>query len=108
MGESKVVAVREALDHPQILGTNRHIMCGMMDVSKTQWNEKEKSLIFNASVVEGEEMIITTILPKDRALRPTSISGEGVDTTFSDSGKVLKISIKSPKSLDVQITLGFE
>ena len=43
-GEAQVYSVKQVENHPLILGTNRHAMCGMMELSNTNWDSKNKNI----------------------------------------------------------------
>lgn len=53
-GEVRMLSVREVLDHPQVLSTNRHLMQGYVDLENVNWNAGEKRLSGVAKVVGGE------------------------------------------------------
>lgn len=106
-GESKVVSVREALDHPQVIGTNRHIMCGMMELSETSWDSAKKTLSFNAAVIGGEEMVITIIVPEAGDFKASGVEGEGLDTSITTSDRIVKVLARSDENHKGKITLRF-
>ncbi len=62
-GEARVFSVRKALDRPQIIGTSRHIMCGMMELSDVKWDAKKMELSFTADLVKGEPLTVTIACP---------------------------------------------
>lgn len=53
-GEARMYSVREALDHPQVLSTNRHLMQGYVDLIDVKWVAKAKQLSGVAKVVGNE------------------------------------------------------
>jgi hypothetical protein len=53
-GEARMMAVREAVDHPQLLATDRHLMQGLVDVLGCRWNEAQRQLQGVSAVVAGE------------------------------------------------------
>ncbi len=53
-GEARMFSVREALDHPQVLSTSRHLMQGYLDLSNVEWNPTTRQLRGVAKVVGGE------------------------------------------------------
>lgn len=73
--EVLVFSVREVLDRPQVLSTNRHITQGMMELSDVVWNAGAKALTGTAEVVGGEPFILTVACNGLRALKCSA--GEG-------------------------------
>lgn len=57
-GEAKMFSVREVMDYPQVLSTNRHLMQGYVDLENVKWNPKEKQLSGTAKVIGGEPFCI--------------------------------------------------
>jgi hypothetical protein len=53
-GEARMYSVREVLDHPQVLSTNRHLMQGYLDLANVKWDAPGKQLTGVAKVVGGE------------------------------------------------------
>ena len=53
-GEARMFSVREVLNYPQILSTNRHLMQGYVDLEKVKWDVSKKQLSGIAKVVGGE------------------------------------------------------
>ena len=53
-GEARMMAVREAVDHPQLLATDRHLMQGYVDVLGCQWKADKMQLQGVSAVVAGE------------------------------------------------------
>jgi len=53
-GEARMYSVREVLDHPQVLSTNRHLMQGYVDLADVKWDPAKKTLAGVAKVVGGE------------------------------------------------------
>jgi hypothetical protein len=53
-GEARMMSVREAVDHPQILATDRHLMQGYVDVLGCTWNAAKSQLQGVSAVVGGE------------------------------------------------------
>ena len=53
-GEARMYSVREVLDHPQVLSTNRHLMQGYVDLANVNWDSGKTRLSGVAKVVGGE------------------------------------------------------
>ncbi len=53
-GEARMLSVREKLNHPQVLSTNRHIMQGYLDMENVTWNTKKKELSGTSQVIAND------------------------------------------------------
>ena len=61
-GEARMMSVRECLDRPQVLSTNRHIMQGYLDLVRVEWNEDRTTLTGVSKVVGGDPYVISLAL----------------------------------------------
>jgi len=107
-GEARVFALREALGRPQVIGTNRHIMCGLMELKNPTWDDKEKILGFEVLVIGGEEMVVTIALPESSGFKPQKVEGKGLEVSFSCSGDTVKVSAKSGTNHQGKIHMKFQ
>ena len=73
-GEARMYSVREVLDHPQILSTNRHLMQGYVDLANVKWDGKKKQLSGVAKVVGGEPF---RIVLAGNGSKPGKVSADG-------------------------------
>jgi hypothetical protein len=94
--ESDVYAFHKALNRPQIIGTSRHIMCGMMELSEISWDSDEKTLSFIADLPEGEAMDIFIAVPKDFNL--VKASAEDAISSFKEEDGLIILNIESGKT----------
>ena len=97
-GEARVYSVKHLEDHPQILGTNRHIMCGMMELSKTNWDRKNKTLGFTADLIAGETMSITIAAPEGTKYRAVAVKSDTAKVSFKQTGQYVRVSASSEKN----------
>lgn len=105
--EARVYAVRAVEDHPQIIGTNRHIMCGMMEIADTGWDSTANALSFTAAVIGGETMVVTLALPEGGAFTPQAAEGEGLSVSFEQEGNYLKVLADTEENHTGRITITF-
>jgi len=61
-GEARMFSVREVLDYPQVLSTNRHLMQGYVDLVNVKWDFAKKQLSGIAKVVGGEPFHVVLAL----------------------------------------------
>jgi alpha-galactosidase len=55
----QVLCLRERVDHPQLLATNRHVSCGGVDLLDVQWNGNMLSGV-TRGVIDGIGMVYVT------------------------------------------------
>jgi hypothetical protein len=53
-GEARMMAVREVIEVPQVLATDRHLMQGLVDLSEVAWDARTRTLSGVSLVVGGE------------------------------------------------------
>lgn len=58
-GEVAMVSLRRALDRPQVVSTNRHLMQGMVECHDVKWSPKKKTMSGAVDVVGGEDFVLT-------------------------------------------------
>lgn len=58
-GEAKMLSVREKVEYPQLLSTDRHLMQGMIETRDIKWNPETLEVTGKVKLVQGEEMNLT-------------------------------------------------
>jgi hypothetical protein len=106
-GEALVFAIKEVENHPQIIGTNRHVMCGLMELSNTNWDERKKKLQFTADLIGGETMDITIAVPEGANYKTVAVKSDTSKVTFEQDGQYVRISASSEKNGKSNIELFF-
>lgn len=77
--DSRVVAVRRARPHPQILGTDMHLTMGGVDVPEAAWNAGELTLSGIAARVPGAQGTVFVRVPDGyEPVEAGLMRGEGV------------------------------
>ncbi len=105
-GEARQIALREKLEHPQVLSTDRHLMQGYLELSDIAWQASEKSLSGTADLVAGEPMTITL------ALNGHVLSGVDSDAPWAEFSEVptglVRLRLSAPEGGAVQWKVRFE
>ena len=57
-GEARMLSVREKLEHPRIISTDRHIMQGYLDVTATSWDPETKTLSGRSKLIGNDPFVI--------------------------------------------------
>lgn len=95
-GEALIYSVKELENGPLVIGTNRHVMCGMFEITDEKWENQSQTFTFNASLIGDETMKVKIYLPKsDNGLIVDSISSDSSNSTFSVDGDYLTISLSN-------------
>jgi hypothetical protein len=106
--ETNVYAFHEILERPQIIGTNRHVMCGMMELKSINWDDSDHILSFEADIIEDETMVVYLVMPADFKIKKTEASG--AKTTIINENGIITLRIKGKKKENITslITLSFK
>lgn len=65
-GTCRVLAVRPAADHPQLLSTSRHVAQCLVDVLRETWDPASKTLSGTSHVVAGDPYGLRVAVPSGR------------------------------------------
>jgi len=92
-------AVRERLDRPQIVATNRHVSCGGVDLVDASW---EKSALTGRSrVVGGDAYEIYLAVPE--SFRLDKFICDGADVLGTErTGVLIKLTLKSREGREIR------
>jgi hypothetical protein len=93
-----VIAIRTVSNHPQVIGTSRHITQGLIDLSNEQWRGGELSGI--SKVVGGD--------PYELRIIPGAWVAESAEhSTIVDKAPLLRVRVDSSASGDVHWKIKF-
>ncbi len=94
--ETRVFAIREELDHPQILSTSRHITQGGVDLKYATWSSADRRLSGESEVVAKDSYSIVVRVPKGYSLASAMVNGNAVQT--SHSGEIATVNYLPQKT----------
>ncbi|HCC70598.1 MAG TPA: hypothetical protein DEQ09_05535 [Bacteroidales bacterium] len=107
-GEARMMSVRECLDRPQILSTNRHIMQGYLDIISTDWDPVSKTLTGISKLIGDDPYVITIAAngynPKESACRNDDTKAE---LSTEDNG-LIKLTLTRPDNRDEEWSIIFD
>jgi len=107
-GEALVYSVKELFNYPQIIGTNRHVMCGMFELNNEKWEEQTHKLTFNASLIEGETMNIVIHLPEGKQMTVKNVAADNATSSYSVKDNYLTVSLlNSYENVDAKVIVEF-
>lgn len=95
----RVLAIRPAADHPQLISTSRHITQGVIDVIEEKWDAATRTLSGVSRVVGNDPYELRVVVPVGdhsyRAAAPATQDGPNVRMTIrSDVNAEVKWAIK--------------
>ena len=112
-GSCRVIAIRPALDRPQLISTSRHITQGVVDVLAESWNENKLSGV--SLVVADDPYELRIVAPgggKRWKVRSASVSREdkraGVTIKVKPAGRNVRATVSSPTNRKVSWEILFE
>ena len=85
--------IREKLDHPQLLATNRHISCGGLEIGDLRWTDHE--LRGTSGLVAGDKYILYVYEGADYVFNKLDLKG-AVLVTNEKKGLLRTITILAP------------
>jgi hypothetical protein len=107
-GEARMISVRQCLDRPQVLSTDRHLMQGYLDLSNVEWDEKRRVLSGHSKVVGGDPYRVSLAL---NGWSPGEVASEekSVRTRVSSPREgLLELCLEAPENGTVEWSVSFE
>jgi alpha-galactosidase len=96
-------AIREQLDHPQIVSTSRHLSQGGLDLVAVEW--KANILAGKSRVVAGDPYQIALHVPPDFDLRSAAIAGQPAE--IAREGELARVSFVPATTGEVEWQMTF-
>ncbi len=112
--DSRVVAFRPKVEHPQFLGWNRQITMGATDITAYAWNETDKTITLSAKVAKPTEKAPFTYrmsfsIPEGFSFKNVTISGTSVtDQQENTDGGAVEVSFIPEATGSVDLVVTFE
>ena len=110
----KVIAIREELDRPQLLSTNRHLTQGAIEVEDIFWDEENKKLSGISQLVKDDDYQLVLTLPANMDFIKADVSDKAVfcegfkDDPDVDRYNTVKINLKSPENKKVEWSVSYK
>jgi hypothetical protein len=101
----QVLSVRPAYGHPQLVGTDRHITMGAVELKDEKWDAARKQLRIKVELV-GNYPTTLTLYTADRSFKEAKATG--ADLQASSGGEIVRAKLLSPTSGLTEVTLHFE
>ncbi|MFU8848670.1 MAG: hypothetical protein ACNA77_08130 [Opitutales bacterium] len=104
-GHCAMISVRRALEHPQVLSTNRHLLQGWVDLDEVRWDGEKKALQGTAKVIGGETFRIVVAGNGTALTQVTADRGSVRLERHPDAEDLWVIAIDHPENGEVQWTV---
>ena len=101
----QVLSLRPAENHPQLVGTDRHITMGGAELRDERWDATSKQLRIKVELVENYPTTLT-VYNAGRDLKEAKAVGAGLQT--SSESPIVRTRLLSSKSGVAEVTLRFE
>lgn len=102
----QIYAIRQKLDHPQIVSTSRHISQGGVDLQQVEWQPQARTLAGRSSVVQGDNYELAVRVPAPMTLASATIDSKPAKTVVD--GELVRISCLPAATGEVNWTLVFK
>ncbi len=101
----QVLSLRPASGYPQLVGTDRHITMGAVELSGEKWDAARKELRIKVALVENYP---TTLTVYTAGRHFVGGKANGAEAQTSVQGEIVRATLSSPKSGVAEVTLQFE
>jgi len=103
-----MISVRECLDHPQVISTNRHIMQGYLDMTSVEWDEK-RQVLTGVSKVVGEDPYVVSLALNGYSPKKIKCKDRGTQAQLSTSKEgIMELSLEKQENGTVEWSLSFK
>ncbi|RME94469.1 MAG: hypothetical protein D6766_05765, partial [Verrucomicrobia bacterium] len=110
-GDCRVLAIRPAVDHPQVLSTSRHVTQGVVDLRWEHWDAAEGILSGESDLVGGDPYELRIVLPESPSLKPGTVelvrAPEQVTAVLDQQGRLVRVRLTSPGNLRLRWRVKF-
>lgn len=100
------LAIREKLNHPQFISSNRHLSQGCVDIEQLSWDGKSK-LNGRSRVIVNNTYTMTFYIPKEYEFLSAQI-GEEKNVSIQQKDSLLQISLIPDQSKSISWSLKFK
>jgi hypothetical protein len=111
----RVLAVRPAAQHPQLISTSRHVTQGMVDVLEEKWDTGESTLRGRSKVVGNDPCELRIAVPTggkgwtvDAADVSADDRGAGVKLSHEQEDDLVRVTVASRAAREVNWTVRFK
>jgi Melibiase/Alpha galactosidase C-terminal beta sandwich domain len=103
--DCQVISIRPDVGHPQLMGTDRHITMGGVEIANEVWVAARKQLRIKVSLVQNYPTTLT-IYTAGATLKAQP-SAEARITALAREGDTVRVTLFRPNNGDAELTLTF-
>jgi len=107
-GEARMISVRECLDRPQVLSTDRHLMQGYLDLSEVEWDGERRVLSGVSKIVGGDPYRVSLALNGHEATSVECRPAEATAEIVTSGDGLVEMLLKSPENSNVRWSVSFQ
>ncbi|MEO6136502.1 MAG: hypothetical protein ABIP35_15190 [Ginsengibacter sp.] len=107
-GEARMMSVREVLNCPQVLSSDRHIMQGYLDMDSIIWEPTKKTLMGRSKVIGGDPYIICLSTNGFQHQRYYCVDAETKISLVNESEGLLRLQLESAENREVSWSVTFK
>jgi Melibiase/Alpha galactosidase C-terminal beta sandwich domain len=102
----QVISIRPDDGHPQLIGTDRHITMGGVEISNEAWDAAKKELQIEVSLVENYPTTLTVYTAGAKLRSPRARDARIM--ALAREGDIVRVTLLRSNSGNVELTLPFE
>ena len=103
----RLFAIWEAEDHPQLIGDDRHITQGAVELNVLKWNASAKTYTLDVKSIGGFPFTYFVRVPEGFAYKNVTVQGGGAANVSKREDGLLAVTISSEASQAVKAVLQF-
>ena len=103
-----MISVRECLDRPQVLSTDRHVMQGYLDLKEVEWDGGNRVLSGVSKVVGGDPYRVSLALNGNFPIRATCGDKETSVRLSAPQGEIVELILERPENETVEWSVSFK
>ena len=103
----RLFAIWEAEDHPQLVGDDRHITQGAVELNDPKWDASAKTYTIDVKSIGGFPFTYFVRVPEGFAYKGLTVQGGGAADVSKREDGLLSVTISSEASQDVKAVLQF-
>lgn len=109
VGSCRIIAVRPAAGHPQVVSTSRHLSQGMVDLRNERWDPAVKTLSGDSDVAGMDPYELRIVLPDSSWEATLAVAGNHASASVAqEPGSVhVRATITSNENRSVHWTISF-
>jgi hypothetical protein len=106
---SRIIALRQVANHPQVVSTSRHVTQGIVDLSAEQWNPDTRTLTGTSAVVGNDPYELRIVSPAGFSTENASLvkAPEGAEISLKQEEAGLRVTIRSPQNANIEWAVKF-